>query len=439
MKISQKKIRRNFGQYIFLTVLMLGSPQANADATVSCLTPRPLHEFIDSFGMNTHMQQGWQYADAAKTVGTLQALGITQVRDSFTGLGHAGLEYAARKGIKFDFVIHAGWDLQKAIPGLESWEKEYPGSILSIEGPNEVNNWPVSYKGLTGIPAAQAFQSDLYNGIHSSEILKGIPVVALTSWPVFRNKSDVGNVHPYARGGGYTTPDLLSSIKEEKTGNPPEKPIWATEGGYTTHVGAGYFEGVSEDAQAKMILAFYLSAFTNGVAKTFVYQLADQYTDPNDQQAFFGVVDLKWRPKPAYIALKEMIATLRSIDETGPAAKSLDPMAYMLKGLPVTARHLLLQAKNGDKVLAIWNEAEIWDRNAHRPLPPSSHDTSLQLKAKPSTVRIFDPFVGSAPITTETDVDAVKFTLGDHPLLIVIGDEAANQAGPKKCESSFAK
>src|SRR3954454_7846661 len=75
----------------------------------SCTRPSSIRALIDAFGVNIHMQQGWQYADAPKTIATLKSLGVSQVREAFTGLGHPGIELAARSGIRFDFVIDRGW------------------------------------------------------------------------------------------------------------------------------------------------------------------------------------------------------------------------------------------------------------------------------------------------------------------------------------------
>jgi hypothetical protein len=415
----------------FLVVL----PQlARSEVAFSCTPPVALNEFLASFGANTHMQQGWQYADAAKTVATLKALGITQIREAFTGLGHPGLEYAARQGIKFDFFIAPNWG-KKAIAALESWETTYPGSILSIEGPNEVNNWPVNFAGKTGIPAAQAFQQDLYDGVHGSPILKHIPVVALTSWPVFPNKSDIGNIHAYSRTGAHLSPDIKSAMEVEAIKNPPAKRIWLTEAGYHTLVGGGYFEGVSENTQAKLIVSLFLDAFAQGVEKTFLYQLADQYTDPHDQQSFFGLVDLKWRPKPSYNALRDTIAILNRFNE-GDRKETLHPLAFAIDGLPSTARHILFQANNGDRVLAIWNEAAIWNNWTHQEIQSPAVDLALKFGRTWSEVRIFDPFFRTEARKTETNVDTVKLALEDRPLFITVRDASKET---QNCDSSLGK
>lgn len=91
----------------FLSLLFANSASAAREQHL-CKEPAPVNALLASFGMNTHMQQGWQYEDAARTVSTLKELGITQVREAFTGLGHPGLEYAAREGIRFERTCTGG-------------------------------------------------------------------------------------------------------------------------------------------------------------------------------------------------------------------------------------------------------------------------------------------------------------------------------------------
>jgi hypothetical protein len=367
--------------------------------------------------MITHIQQGWQYEDAAKTVAVLKDLGITHVRDAFVGVGHSGLEHAARSGIKFTVNISPGWELKILFPRLEAWVRKYPDSIVAIEGPNEVNNWPVTYQGQTGIGAAQAFQRDLYAGVKSRPLLKHIPVVGVTSWPVFQNESDLGNVHAYDRSGNYLTRSIVAALKDESEHN-PGKPIWMTEAGYHTRLGNdNYHEGVSEAVQSKMVLSMFMSAFELGIPKTFYYQLADQYTDPKNQESFFGLVDQSWNPKPAYHAQKNTIVILK---QGGDAPAPSGALAYGLENLPSTGRHKLFRVADGDWLLAVWNEPDIWDENNNVEIENPVSTVTLRLQKPSSMVRIFDPLLGVDPVTTATTSDSIKFELDDHPVFLRI-------------------
>ena len=399
-----------------------GEPARALDRPPACGRPGTTTAFLASIGINIHMQQGWQYDDTGATLATLRDLGVTQVRDAFTGLGHPGLEAAARQGFAFDFVINGGWGMG-AIPALEAWEKRYPGSILAIEGPNEVNNWPVTYGGAGGISAAQAFQADLYEAVHASPVLSHIPVLALTSWPVFRNKSDIGNIHAYARSGGFATPDIRNAFRDETTINLPRKPVWMTEAGYHTHLGQDPDEGVSEEVQAAMTTALLASAFESGVAKTFLYQLADQYTDPNDEQSHFGLVDRSWRHKPAFAAVKNLKTVLSGGD--GPATGA--PSRFRLDGMPAQGHCLVLSGARGATLLVLWNEAPIWDRQGDRMITGPAADVTLVLEGTAPRVDVYDPSRGAAAVDTVSGRERIPIGLGNHPLVVRI-DAPAREA-----------
>jgi hypothetical protein len=105
-------------------------------------------------------------------------------------------------------------------------------ALLAIEGPNEPNNWPITYYGQKGggksswIPVAQ-FQKDLYSAVKRDLILKDYPVFhvseggaesenvglqfltipkgAGTLFPDGTKYADYANVHNYVSGtaGGY--------------------------------------------------------------------------------------------------------------------------------------------------------------------------------------------------------------------------------------------
>ncbi len=408
-----------------LAALLLAAaiaPAAAASGPFQCVEPNPAAALAASIGVNTHLQQGDQYANARRTVDMLKALGITQVREPFAGVGHPGIEYAARKGIKFVFLIGGGWG-KKVVPALEDWERRYPGSILAIEGPNEVNNWPVTFEGETGVRAAQRFQAMLYEGVKKSPALSHIPVVALTSWPVFASRSDIGNVHAYARTGGFMAEEIREAIADERRLNPPRKPIWMTEAGYHTLLGGDSDEGVSEEVQAKYTLTFFLDAYRLGVRKTFLYQLLDQYPNPADIQSHFGLVDRQWRPKAGFTALQSMIGILS--DQAATAAP-IRPLRYRLTGLPPQARQMLFQAADGDRLLVVWNEPEIWDSKRDVEIANATAKVRLDLDPAQAEIALFDPLTGNQPIAKVQASGTLDFTLDDHPVFLRIeGNDAA--------------
>jgi hypothetical protein len=101
------------------------------------------------------------YADIGADLNALGYLGINQVRDESPNpdldpLGQTHLGDAANAGVKFIFFAQGGVDPSVVAQRLHDFAAAHPGSITGIEGPNEVNNFPVSYQGLDGPDAAQA-------------------------------------------------------------------------------------------------------------------------------------------------------------------------------------------------------------------------------------------------------------------------------------------
>ena len=230
----------------------------------------------------------------------------------------------------------------------------YPGSIIAIEGPNEVNNFAVNYEGLTGTAGAQAFQADLYAAVNASPILQDIPVYGLTSWPNVTNDSDFANFHSYPDHGDYSTWRINTDMSDEQAAN-PGKPIVLTEAGYHTLLGPLSREGVDDAIQAKMVTSMFFDAFDLGVSKTFTFQLLDQYTDQSNPEAHYGLFGLDFHPKPAADALHNLTTILD--DQGGAAAPGSLEMA--LSGMPSTGHSLLLQQADGDFDLAVWNEPDV--------------------------------------------------------------------------------
>ncbi len=107
---------------------------------------------------------------------------------------------AADAGVKFVFVSGRDDTPATVVQRLHAFVEAHPGSIVGIEGPNEVNNWPVAYKGLSGEAAALAYQKDLFNAVNADPLLKDIPVLGFTGYTV-ASSNDYTTIHTYAKEG----------------------------------------------------------------------------------------------------------------------------------------------------------------------------------------------------------------------------------------------
>src|ERR1700674_5867939 len=102
---------------------------------VSCDT------FLSSLGVNPHVDQGY---DPQSYLQPLRYLGVRNIRDSQRNLPGLVMLHA-QAGVRVDLL---GSDVVGLTAAANTLARA--GALLSIEGPNEPNNFPVTYKGQEG-------------------------------------------------------------------------------------------------------------------------------------------------------------------------------------------------------------------------------------------------------------------------------------------------
>jgi hypothetical protein len=175
--------------------------------------------FLGSLGVNVHLEYtDGGYANAAGVIADLKYLGVNTVRDGSLYSGNQGQSAygaVADAGVKFDMVVF-GFELERHLSELGAFVASHPGAVVAVEGPNEVNNWPVSYNGVSGVAGAQAFQQALYNGVHADSRLANLPVYNLTSWPDIAGKADYANFHSYPGAGDQPLARLTADLTSQQ-------------------------------------------------------------------------------------------------------------------------------------------------------------------------------------------------------------------------------
>src|ERR1700737_2015391 len=208
-------------------------------------------DFIQTMGVDTHIDfTDSGYANIDADLNALRYLGIDHVRDEspnpdFDPVGQTHLGDAANAGVKFVFFAQGGVDPSVVAQRLHDFAAAHPGSIIGIEGPNEVNNFPCRYQGLDGPDAAQAYQSALFSEVKSDPLLHDIPVLGFTDYPVYASASDWNNTHPYSENGDQPRAAILASASDQAAVD-PGKPFAITETGYHTLTASDGREGVDE-------------------------------------------------------------------------------------------------------------------------------------------------------------------------------------------------
>ncbi|MEJ1934803.1 calcium-binding protein, partial [Nostoc sp. NIES-2111] len=393
-----------------------------------------VEDFINSLGVQTHLPYtDSQYASWQNVLADLRYIGISSVRDRvqniYTG-GGGGKHYdpLADAGIKFDFVVSREADPNFAIQRIRDFVTKHPGSLTMMEGPNEIDSWPVSFDGKTGLAGAVAYQTWLYNTLNADPLLKDIPLANLsfsTGWSGYTYRIgdmssivDYGNAHTYFANGDQPG-SLIGPLKNVQSYVTPGKDMVISEAGYHTAVNSTSWQGVDEPTQAKLTLNLIFDAFKAGVKKTYLYQLMDGYADPTNsqQEKHFGLFDSDNRPKAAAIALHNLTSILGHV----PDASMGEAVDATIAQLPAKGASLLFEKGYGVRDLVIWAEPDIWDQANRAPITVPAQNVTVTFGSIVSSVQLFDPLLGDMAIKSWSNVSSIDVAVTDHPIIIEYG------------------
>lgn len=414
-----------------------------APASASGPGARTVGAFLDSLGVCTHIGQGVDAAAGAASA--LSYLGIRNVRDD-GNVEHVQdwIELHRRSGARVDLLTNH--DIAETVQMAE--QLRAAGALMALEGPNEPNNWPVTYQGRTSgfdttfLPVAQ-LQRDLYRAVKADPALAGIPVFASSeaggsepddvglqflqipdgagiSMPDRTRYADFANTHTYPQGHAGNWVDNIAWNGADPTLNGDWDGLYV-EFGHTWHGGfPGYAPSdlitlprvmtetgwatqgdgsITEDQQARLHLSLYLANFARGWSHTFIYMLRD---DP--AQGYWGLVDTDYRPKTSGTFIHNLTTILAG---RGPH-NGTGPLRYSIPEQSSTVHDLLLRGRDGGANLTVWNEQKI-----------GSADVVLDLEKVHQTVEIHDPAAGTAPTRVLHHVRTLELTLEGYSTAVL--------------------
>ena len=400
-------------------------------------TPQTTSDFLNTLGVNVHVEYtDGKYASAGNVIADLAYLGENHVRDAVLNPGNQGqanYDALASAGVKFDMFFQAT-SLPSTLQLVDTFVARHPGAISLIEGPNEVNNFPVSYGGLSGDAAAVAYQNALYSAVRGDPHLAGVPVADLTSYPFLTGASDNANLHFYPVNG-QEPGAAYGSILTDFAGTEPGKPIVMTEGGYTTLLSDGWFGGVDETTQAKLTLNLYCDNAKAGLTTSYIYQLLDAYADPTNSNtdAHFGLFHLDNSPTVAAAAIHNLTTVLSAGADPNPPSAAL---AFEISGLPSANDVLTLTKTTTTHDIILWNEPTIWDPATRSEVTATAVPTALHFDDA-SDVSVYDPLSGTNPVATYQGTHDLTVSVVDHPLVIEV-TSATHGAATSAVLSSMA-
>ncbi len=419
------------------------APQAATAAQTKPVAARavPVAAFLDSLGVDTHVSQGYDYR---KYIPALQYLGVGVIRDSTHEVARL-VALHRETGVLVD-IGNAG-DLDELLAAGRTLAAA--GALLSFEGANEPNNFPITYDGKKGgglrswVPVAE-FQRALYAAVKRDPALKDYPVFhvseggaefdnvglqwltipdgAGTVMPAGTRYADYANPHNYVIGNCHRYLDNQAWQAADPVldkcwdglyveyGRPwargypgytpaqlPHIPRVTTETGWDTVSDPG-----GEPVQGKVLVNTYLAQYARGWRYTFIYELGDGEGGGGHQ----GLFHADWSPKPAATYIHNLTTILA--DEAA-APQRTGTLRYAIANQSPTVHDLLMQKSDGTFELAVWGEQV-----------SGSNDVVVELGGRHARISVYDVTVGTAPVRTLAHADRVPLTLSDHALIVEI-------------------
>lgn len=415
------------------TLLRGSEPDETRLVAVGCDT------FLGSLGVNTHVDQGYS---PQSYIQPLRYLGVRNIRDSRRNLSGLVMLHA-QTGVRVDLLGSEVVEMTDAADTLAR-----AGALLSIEGPNEPNNFPVTYQGQQGggptgsWTAVAQLQMDLYSAVKNNpelgtypvfQVSEGgaetknvglqfltIPTAAGTLLSDGTGFADYANVHNYVSGvrGGYG--DNQAWQAADPTLNARWDGLYGNYGstwkrhfrGYssaqlealprvTTETGWDAATLDDERTQGVILVNTYLAQFKRGWRYTFIYQLGEGEGGGGNQ----GLFHQDWTPKLA----ANYIHNLTSILADNTPVASPGRLDYSIANARDTVHDLLLQKSDGAFELVVWGEQVTGDSNI-----------VVNLGATYTEVKIYDATSGISPVRTLTNADSVVLKINDHAMIVEI-------------------
>lgn len=392
----------------------------------------PVDAFIQTLAVVTHVNYtDGAYVNVRNVADDLAWLGIHHVRDYSPGSSapFSSYVYLAQRGVKFNFLL--GSNVVESIGRAAELNASVPGSVAAIEGFNEIDNFPVSYRGLKGTAAGLAAQRDIYARVRGTPELAGVAVYDLTGYDLKSvetraDSADYANQHCYPQNGNQPAYNANGDSWMHSAINSVKKfqlPVVITEFGYFSMPQAGwYMIGVDEPTQAKGVLNGYMDAAAAGVKRTYVYELLDEKPDPQNKngEMHFGLFRNDNSPKQVAYAIHNLTSILNASTTRRANGAARGTLEYTVSDMPASGNSMLLQKNDGRFVLVLWNETSIWNRATGTPITNPPATVKLDFGAKASRVDLYDPLVSAAPFASHRDLRRLTVNVPDHVILLEV-------------------
>lgn len=379
--------------------------------------PKSAFRFIDSVGVNTHFAQRRSpyYLQYEGVRNLLYSSGIRHIRDG--AIDSEGGFSVSDQASRFRELGRAGiraiyiFDVDTTAQFITGFPDRVSPSFIGYEGPNEPNlggtsNWQAVVRN---------WMPKFYSYANSSSFNRNFPVIG-PSLPILRStynpyqdlgnissSLDLGNLHIYLNGrapgavgwGGYGLGTCgthryatIAFGKCYASAASGSRQIYITETGYGSQPSIP--GQLPPDIQAKYIVRYLLSAFMNGIGRTYIYQLVDS-GGSTDNFRHYGLAYENLQPKPSYKALRGLLSLLAD-DPSG----TMKPLELRVQGNTSNVQRLLLQKSDGTYFLIMWLEVSAYNvdanggRGAEIGVPTQAITLKLPANFRQVTQHVFD-------------------------------------------------
>ncbi|MEO6445114.1 MAG: hypothetical protein ABIP66_08165 [Gemmatimonadaceae bacterium] len=403
------------------------------------LVPSRAEEFVASIGVNIHLSYFDRvYGSEFRTIiiPRLQELGIRHLRDGGTSLPNEDWmrevygrwrELATATGAKYTVIVSPRRTATG--PGTNYGDVSHIRDLRDRIGADNIVAWEgLNEHDISGRGAFAQEGRTLQRALYT--LVKGDPdmsarhrvlgpsmafVSAASNVGDLSAYMDAGTIHPYDGGRAPA-----SNLADHVSGVRPiagSRPLVATEVGYhTSPISTNPWHwAVSEAVQAKYTLRAFLEFYNAGVQRTFAYELIDEGTDPSDMEFHFGLLRNDGSRKPAFTALRNLIALLGDRDA---AAFAPHALRLSLSGDTAGVHRLLVEKGDGRRYLLLWQNSRSFDETTRTDLSASTRTVDVDFAIAPSIVSIYQPLTGAGALASYRSTSTIRVSVLDHPVLL---------------------
>ena len=388
---------------------------------------RSAYSFVNSLGIVIKLQRrSTAYSRYDELIRPkLKELGIRHIRDEARPKQkhmHHKFNDLATIGIKSTLIMDPRWNVTPKNAVILA--KKMAGAIEAVEGPNEWDLHPdLEYQGKDYPQGVRNFQADLYKAIKADPATAHLPVLSPSVsesehiTQLGKVACDISNIHSYPRAGKLPSHKLDEEWIPAAKGTCDSASIIATESGYHNAVNK---YGVSEQASAKYLPRLFLEYFNRDIQRTYIHQLLDLKPNPEADRPgwHYGLLRYDGSPKPAFFALKNLIALLQESDRVKTDSLSLKSLDYKLVGNTTEIHHTLLQKQNGNFYLILWQDVLSYDVSAKKDILVAPQSVKLILKTQIEKATAYQPVQSLQPLKQYTKTQQINIQVPDHPLVL---------------------